>query len=215
MNKAISFDLWGTLIGRSPQFTLKKCELIRQYFNINSSDREILDAFTRADKVLDNLQEHFLIQPEHLESWLLVLKEIGVEKPDLKTLRSFVSLYNDLFLEFPPVLYSDVEGLFEELSRVDKADLYILSNTILITSATLNEFIGTTCLRHVKAFYSDTHFPKPDRRAFEILETKPFIHVGDNIIADGKCQDFGIEFFQVRTNGKTLENFWQYIKPRL
>lgn len=213
MNKAISFDLWQSLISGNPQFKLEKCELIRKFFNLDKSDREILDSFVRADKLLDKVQEKFLIQPELFFSWAIVLSEIGIEKSNPAEIESFLEIYNRLFLEFPPVLFDDVEWFFEKLRNDGTTDSYILSNTILVRSETLQKFINTTILKEVTAFYSDTHFPKPDCRAFEVFENKPFIHVGDNVYADGNCVNSGIEFYQIRTNGKTLKDFWQFINP--
>lgn len=215
MNKAISFDLWQTLIGGNPKFKEEKCELIRSYFSIDKSDREILDSFVRADKLLDKIQEKFLIQPELITSWAIVLCEIGIEQTNPADIERFLEIYNQLFLEFPPVLFDDVEWLFEKLVKFERTDSYILSNTILVQSQTLQKFIETTVLKEITAFYSDTHFPKPDCRAFEVFENKPFIHVGDNIITDGNCINSGIEFYQVRTNGKSLKDFWQHINTEL
>ena len=214
-NKAISFDLWQTLISGNPQFRAEKCELVRKYFKIAESNEEILNSFVRADRVLDKIQEKFLIQPEYLTAWAIVLCEIGIEQTNVDDIKEFLRLYNQLFLQFPPILFDDVEWLFEKLSRIGQLDLYIFSNTILVRSEVLEKFIKTTPLKEIKAFYSDTHFPKPDCRAFEVFETKPFIHVGDNIFADGNCSNFGIEFFQVRTNGKSLKDFWYHINQRL
>lgn len=215
MNKAISFDLWQTLIGGNPKFKEEKCELIRSYFSIDKSDREILDSFVRADKLLDKIQEKFLIQPELITSWAIVLCEIGIEQTNPADIERFLEIYNQLFLEFPPVLFDDVEWLFEKLVKFERTDSYILSNTILVQSQTLQKFIETTVLKEITTFYSDTHFPKPDCRAFEVFENKPFIHVGDNIITDGNCINSGIEFYQVRTNGKSLKDFWQHINTEL
>lgn len=215
MNKAISFDLWQTLIGGNPKFKEEKCELIRSYFSIDKSDREILDSFVRADKLLDKIQEKFLIQPELITSWAIVLCEIGIEQTNPADIERFLEIYNQLFLEFPPVLFDDVEWLFEKLVKFERTDSYILSNTILVQSQTLQKFIETTVLKEITAFYSDTHFPKPDCRAFEVFENRPFIHVGDNIITDGNCINSGIEFYQVRTNGKSLKDFWQHINTEL
>ena len=215
MVKAISFDLWQTLIRGNPQFKKEKCELIRNFFNLHKTDPEILESFVRADKLLDKIQEKFLIQPEYITSWAIVLTELGIEQTNIEKVRKFLQAYNRLFLEFPPVLFDDVEWLFEKLLKYRHLELYILSNTILVQSRALEKFIKTTPLREIKAFYSDTHFPKPDCRAFEIFENKPVIHVGDNIFADGNCQNFGVEYYQVRTNGKSMKDFWQYIKTRL
>lgn len=215
MGKAISFDLWQTLISGNPQFKQEKCELIRSFFNIDKSDREILDSFVRADKLLDKVQEKFLIQPEHFISWAIVLSEIGIEQSNPAEIEKFLEIYNRLFLEFPPILFDDVEWFFEKLLKTGETDSYILSNTILVRSEILEKFIDTTVLREFTAFFSDTHFPKPDSRAFEAFENKPFIHVGDNLYADGNCVNSGIEFYQIRTNGKSLKDFWQYIIPQL
>lgn len=215
MGKTISFDLWKTLICSNPQFRVEKCSLIRKHFNLGISDEEIVDSFKRVDVILDKIQEKFLVQPELLTSWALVLSEIGVEQTSVEDIKSFLRLYYQLFLVYPPVLLDDVEWLFEKLFRVQGLELYILSNTILVNGEVLDQFLKTTFLGRIKVFFSDTHFPKPDCRAFGNIENKPFIHVGDNPIADGKCKDFGIEFYQVRANGKSLKDFWQYIEHRL
>lgn len=215
MMKAISFDLWMTLIAGNPQFKLEKCELIRNYFRLRYSDEHILNAFKSADKLLDKLQEHFLMQPDYLTSWAIVLNEIGIEDTSADEIKAFLEIYNQLFLEFPPVLFDDVNLCFEKLVRVKGLKLYFLSNTILVVGEILDKFIKTTALKDIEAFYSDSYFPKPDRRAFETLANKPMIHVGDNLITDGSCENVGIEFYQVRTNGKSLTDFWQYVKPRL
>lgn len=215
MSKAISFDLWLTLISGNPQFRQKKCELIRNYFRLMCSDEYILNAFKRADKLLDKLQERFLIQPDYITSWAIVLEEIGIEKTNVDEIIAFLQTYNQLFLEYPPVLYDDVEFLFEKLINVKDLELYLLTNTILIVGDVLGKFLKTTILKDIEAFYSDSHFPKPDSRAFETLTTKPIIHVGDNLITDGCCLNFGIEFYQVRSNGKSLVDFWRHIELRL
>lgn len=215
MSKAISFDLWRTLIVGNPQFKDGKCELIRNFFKLDRTDEEILDSFVRADFLLDKIQEKFLVQPEHLTAWAIVLSEIGIEQTSGEEIKRFVRLYNKLFSEFPPVLFDDVEWLFEKLFKITGLDLYILSNTILIKGETLEKFIKTTVLKSIKGFYSDTHFPKPDCRAFDFVGNKPFVHVGDNVTADGNCKNFGIEFYQVRSNGKSLKDFWRDFKTRL
>jgi len=215
MTKAISFDLWMTLIAGNPQFKLEKCKLIRNYFRLSYTNEHILNAFRNADKLLDKLQERFLMQPDYLTSWAIVLNEIGLEETSADEIKAFLQLYNQLFLEFPPVLFDDVELLFEKLVKIQELKIYSLSNTILVTSETLDRFITKTILKNVEAFYSDSHFPKPDSRAFEELPNKPMIHVGDNLITDRSCENIGIEFYQVRSNGKSLADFWQYIEPRL
>lgn len=215
MSKAISFDLWVTLIAGNPQFKKEKCSLIRRYFALDLSDEEILEAFKRADLLLDKIQEKFLIQPEYYTAWSVVLNEIGLKCTTSAKIKSFLRIYNQLFLEYPPILLDDAQALFKKLLEIKHLEICLLSNTILVQGKTLDKFIKTTVLKEVKAFYSDTYYPKPDERAFKNLGIKPFLHVGDNLIADGSCEDFGIEFYQVRTNGKTLEDFWQYIKPRL
>ena len=215
MNKAVSFDLWVTLIGRNPNFTREKCELIRRFFKLDKTDTEILASFVRADELLDKMQEKFLVQPESITAWAIVLSEIGVEQTNVEEIKSFLQLYNQLFLDHPPILLEDTKWLFEKLFKIKQIDLYIITNTILIPGQTLDKFIKTTVLKGINTFYSDIYFPKPDGRAFQTLKNKPFIHVGDSVIADGKCVDFGIDFYQVRTNGKTLEDFWQHVKTRL
>lgn len=215
MTKTVSFDLWMTLISGNPRFKTEKCELIRNYFRLSRTDEHILNAFKSADKLLDKLQERFLMQPDHLTSWAIVLNEIGLEETSADEIKAFLGIYNRLFLEFPPVLFDDVEPFFEKLFKVDGLKLYLLSNTILVVGETLDKFIKTTVLKDIEAFYSDSHFPKPDRRAFEALPSKPSIHVGDNLTTDGSCENVGIEFYQVRADGKSLADFWQYIKPRL
>jgi FMN phosphatase YigB (HAD superfamily) len=215
MQKSVSFDLWRTLIDGNPQFKREKCELIRNYFRVSYPDHHILDAFQTADQLLDKLQERFLVQPQHLTAWAIVLNTIGLNGTNSDEIKDFLRIYNQLFLEFQPVLLDDVAFLFEKLFKIEGLKLYIISNTILVLGETLDKFIKTTILKDIEAFYSDSQFPKPDKRAFEKLITKPMIHVGDNLTTDGGCANYGIEFYQVRTNGKSLVDFWEYIKPRL
>ena len=215
MTKAISFDLWLTLIAGNPQFKTEKCELIRNYFRLPYTNEHILKAFKSADNLLDTLQERFLMQPDYLTSWAIVLNEIGIEDTSADEIKAFLKTYNQLFLEFPPILFDDVEFLFEKLDKIGELKLYLLSNTILIVGEVLDKFIKTTILKDIEAFYSDSHFPKPDRRAFEKMTSRPIIHVGDNLVTDGGCTNFGIEFYQLRSNGKSLVDFWQHIEPRL
>ena len=215
MTKAISFDLWKTLISKNLKFNREKCKLIRKSFRLSASDDYILNAFKRSDKLLDRLQEQFLIQPDCLTSWAIVLDEIGLQNTNAGKIEAFVQNYNQLFLEFQPVLFDDVEFLFEKLFKIEKLKLYLLSNTILVGGEILDKFIKTTILKNIEAFYSDSYFPKPDSRVFEMLTNKPMIHVGDNLLTDGSCTKLDIEFYQVRSNGKSLVDFWQYIEPKL
>jgi FMN phosphatase YigB (HAD superfamily) len=215
MQKVVSFDLWITLIGRNPQFKHEKCELIRNFFRVPYSDDHILEAFQRADRLLDRLQERFLMQPHHLTSWAIVLDEIGLNGTSSDEIEAFLRIYNQLFLEFQPILLDDVGFLFDKLFKIEELKLYLISNTILVPGEILDKFVKTTILKDIEAFYSDSHFPKPDKRAFEMLTSKPMIHVGDNLITDGGCANFGIEFYQVRTNSKSLVDFWEYLEPRL
>ena len=73
MIKAISFDLWMTLIGGNPQFKREKYSLLRSYFGLSYSDEHFADAFKHADRLIDKLQERFLMQPDNLTSWAIVL----------------------------------------------------------------------------------------------------------------------------------------------
>lgn len=215
MVKAVSFDLWMTLIDGNPQFKREKYQLIRSYFGLDYSDDHLANAFRQADTLLDRLQERFLVQPDNLTSWAIVLEAIGLEETSADEIATFLQRYNELFLEFPPLLFEDAKFLCERLFNVENLKLFILSNTILVTGKTLDKFLKTTILKEIPAFYSDSHFPKPDRRAFERLPTKPSLHIGDNLVTDGSSARCGIQFYQVRTNGKSLIDCWHFIESNL
>jgi putative hydrolase of the HAD superfamily len=215
MTKAFSFDLWGTLIRSNPQFKPEKSALIRDFFRLDRTDEQIHQAFVRADLILDNLQENFCLQPDLLTAWGVVLNEIGLKKSEPEEIKNFLNLYHRKFLEFPPMFFDEVADLFDKLKRINDLELFVLSNTILVVGEVLDLYLQNTPLKNLKTFYSDRHFAKPDRRAFELLPVKPLVHIGDNLVTDGACQKFGIEFFQVHRNGKNLMDFWEFIKPRL
>lgn len=215
MRKAISFDLWMTLIDGNPAFKREKYNLIRDFFELDYPDEHLANAFRRADKLLDRVQERYLIQPEKLTAWAIVLHEIGLAETRGDQIASFLEFYNQLFLEHPPLIFDDAQFLFEKLLAAENYQLFILSNTILVTGETLDKFLQTTILNNIPAFYSDSFYSKPDRRAFEMLPAKPFLHVGDNPITDGGAAQFDIEFYQVRTNGKTLIDFWQFLNSNV
>ena len=211
----ISFDVWRTLISGNPLFRREKCALIRSHFGLSCSDEIIGTGFIRADMLLDKMHECFLLQPDYLTAWAIVLHEIGVTATNRDDLHEFLHRYNQLFLAYPPLLFDDVPWLFEQLANVSLVQPVLLSNTLLILGATLDAFLKTTVLKEIAAFYSDSHYPKPDGRAFLFEGRRPVLHVGDNPATDGKCALYGIEFYQVRSNGKSLKDFWDYFAPRL
>lgn len=206
MIRAISFDLWLTLIRSNREFKIKRSELFNQLANSDVSKiiREI-DIFCNKRSEDTGL---------HIESTKIIktiLENLRIEEDPEKLDKKI----QELFLEDLPYLYdSETKETLQELKENGIA-LYLVSNTGFIKGKTLEsamEKLGISSLFTHKIFSDEIGISKPNPKIFEELlrvcgyDSSEILHVGDNPIADGGSEKLGIKFFQINSNNQNIKN---------
>lgn len=212
MIKRVSFDFWKTLFYSNPAFKAEKANIIRTYFGPQFTDDQVNAGFKKADVVLDTYQE-MGFQPDLLQSWISVLAEIGVKDLELSVLRGFIEAYNSAVAKAPfqPRINKYAERVFTTLHNAG-ISTDIICNTILISDVPLDKVVSQyPFFENTIRYFSNKWYPKPNLRAFQLPYGLPNIHVGDNPVTDGACQELGIKFVHV-TEEKDLLKVLDEIK---
>lgn len=214
MIKAITFDLWGTLIKGSPDYKLKRAQFIQQHSDKHSIE-EINKTIAEIKASFDSLVEAHGFHYNSLTVYNTIVKELGIHL----TLDGFElrSKCHNLFLEHPPHLYSDeTKNVLESLSK--QVPLYLISNTVLIDAGILRQALTKLEIDKYfkKLFFSnEVGVSKPNLNIYKlahetICERKEFVlHVGDNEITDyNGAKTYGFQAKRINSNKhniKTIE----------
>lgn len=191
---AISFDLWGTLIGSHPDFKAHRNELLRRRLapdvtpesftaTLRAADRaadaDSMAAGTdigfhpRVEAALRRLGVHTLITPADAEEMEAEQRRTALALP-------------------PQPLHPDLPRLLTELAEV--LPMAITSNTGMLPGSLMRDLLQTQGLLAcftVQTFSNEVQFAKPHPGIFqhtlEALGTQSpasVLHVGDNAQAD-------------------------------
>lgn len=209
----LSFDLWNTLIKGNPEFKKVKNDLIRSLSNSTFikelSDGQIETFIKEIKKQHDGIIEVYGTQPDGIHLFAQMANIFSI--PSIR-LDNFYNEYQELFLKYPPLLYSDdTEEILKRLVD-DGHTLYVSSNTLFTDSAAMRQFLYAGVLGDLisKSKFSGEEFiSKPNG---EMFFNDTDYHIGDNIKTDGACINFDIKFFQINTNNKTIVDFYNHIK---
>jgi putative hydrolase of the HAD superfamily len=191
---AISFDLWGTLIGSHPDFKAHRNELLRRRLAPNVSPELFTATLRAADRAADD-------QSMQLGHDIGFLPRVHAALERLNIGRRITSTEADEMeaeqrrtaLVYPPQpLHPDLPRLLTELAAV--LPLAITSNTGMLPGSLMRNLLNTQGLFEsftVQTFSNEVHFAKPHRGIFqhtlEGLRTPDparVLHVGDNPQAD-------------------------------
>lgn len=202
--KAISFDVWGTLVKSNPQFKLEQYKLVKEYKDISWEDWTMKKIIvkTEADDMVERLGVHL----DRMELYGKLLTDLsGKDKKD------FINYSNELFLKFPPILREPDCDLISILKERDYR-IYISSNTVLIYGDVLGKIIYDNfgIIKKNCNFSDQLGVSKPDGKMFQ-FPIKPDWHIGDNIITDGTSEKFGIKHYHINEK----QNFKTFIDENL
>uniref|UniRef100_A0A7J3XZU8 HAD family hydrolase n=1 Tax=Thermogladius calderae TaxID=1200300 RepID=A0A7J3XZU8_9CREN len=211
MVKAVSFDVWGTLLDldRTLRETSRVIagELGQPFDGVY---QRVLEAHEEARR----MRRRALIPGnETVKAGQEILaRKLGVE------VREVEGLIHRAFLKVDPreITYSDVPGTLEELSRRGLR-IAVAGNVLFWPSSytwMLLEKGGLTRFVEVKLFSDETGFNKPDRGFFLTLleklglEPGEVAHVGDNVIEDvGGPMSVGMKAVLVKRDLKVVATF--------
>jgi putative hydrolase of the HAD superfamily len=191
MYKALSFDLWNTLIVSNPLF---KEERNAQWSNFWQISQDLLaPTLAQLDKDLDKLAEKKGIQTNFQERVISLAECLGLPAPTENEVYLLYQAQERLFLKHLPLLSEpDLPALLSAL-HVKGVRLFLVSNTGFIAGKTLQlamEQLGIDVHWEARLFSDEIGFSKPDKRIFEPLTAETgllptdILHIGDNFITD-------------------------------
>lgn len=192
MTKAISFDLWNTLIVSNPTFKTARLTLYSDFLGV--SDTALAPVLLYLDKELDKKAEKTGLQTNFEERIQLLVQKMNLSLAlPAGKLQELYALQEQLFLTCLPYPSEQQVGkLLNQLKQTGML-LFLVSNTGFIVGKTLRLAmerleIGT---QWDKMLFSDEiGYSKPDKRIFaplqqiEGLQSHEILHIGDNFITD-------------------------------
>lgn len=217
MNKAISFDLWGTLIKGNPIYGAKRLEFLQRFTNCRINIiSEIISNIKRKHNIL--VEQHG-VQFSSLDLYKQIIHSLNINKIDAEDLREELG---KLFIEYPPILLPDALSILDFCSY-HNLDKYLLSNTLMIDG----EFIRIA-LKDIlnqfryKIFSDEVGVSKPNPLIFKIARDTinlmsekdcDVLHIGDNYITDGAAVKANVNFdVYIKTSCDENETFINNIK---
>jgi putative hydrolase of the HAD superfamily len=217
MIKAITFDMWGTLIKSNPMYKEARAKFLSKYTDI--PENEIEGVFRRVKNSFDEQVEKHGLHFDNSLVYNVILKELGVKGITPVELEMKC---NELFQIYPPIIYSeDTVKVLEDLHCKDY-EMVLISNTVLIKGYILRNVLKELELfkyfKHL-IFSDDVECSKPDIRIFNIAHNilgcmaEQVLHVGDNKVTDKRgAENYG--FKAVLINTEFLPETYYGIYPK-
>lgn len=201
--KAISFDVWNTLIPSNKEYTIVRNEIISKHLNIDYEKANEL--YRICKKFFDTVAEINGTCFSTSDCWKILCKIANKKEVNHEHLMNECQI---LFNNYIPKYDKELVEHLKELKRSGFI-LAITSNTNFISGNTLYKNIFDKWNVFDTASFSDQIlFAKPHRNIFnttfnninKITELKPLnvLHVGDNKICDGLSIDYGFNFEYVK-----------------
>jgi len=131
--KAISFDLWGTLIVSNPVFKTKQSELAKEFTGMKTED--FFTAKNLVKKQIDHLVETTGKHFERRDFYKNIFPNLS-----LKCVDEFIEYSDQLFLKHKPLLREEETNIIQELRDKDYK-IYISSNTVFIYGDILKKIV--------------------------------------------------------------------------
>ena len=200
--KHLSFDLWLTLIKSNPEFKPAKVEFIRKHYNpMGHSADSINEIMRNIDRKCTRLCEITGRNFNPIDMWGLILLEMGYEeKTKILTESKLYAIHQnvqELYLKYPPLLYSDDTLPILEILYKNTELMTIGSNTGFVTGTSVRKALkklGILQFFRGEVFSDECGWAKPDEHFFEEVlklshfkeknQRKYILHVGDNTVAD-------------------------------
>ncbi len=199
--KALSLDIWQTLIQLNPAFKPAQIRFLQEKAGVSNFalfqkimqtiDRE-LDAESTTTGADFGFQERIKTIWKKLENENLELK-IQANKLKTNVLEKWYLENEEIFVANPP---KPIEAdIGETLAQIRRKNIKIglLSNTGFIRGATMRKVLGNMGILQetdFQFFSNESQIAKPDLRFFRLLEEKfacaaqEILHIGDNYEAD-------------------------------
>lgn len=216
--KAISFDIWNTILPSNKEYTRKRNEVIAHDLSVSYEEANFF--YKKAKKFFDTCAESEGKCFSTPQCWQTLL-EIANKNTcsHLHLMKKCQILFDDFIPTFNPELLIEIQKL-KEAGLI----LCITSNTNFVAGETLkNSIFSRWNIFSGFTFSDEVLFAKPHHQIFkhtfqsvqkESPSIKPenILHIGDNLICDGGAESFGFQFqhvnnpedFLIKLKNKTL-----------
>jgi putative hydrolase of the HAD superfamily len=191
--KAISLDLWGTLIVPNPQFAEKRLILLKKM--THKSELDIESSFKNIKKQYDNSA----VSTEFIFDVIKTTLDIPLSIEDI------MGSYYALFEAYPPFLCEkNIVSVLQD--KKGAMGFHLVSNTLVVKGSVLLKTLN----RHYDkifdlfdslTFSDEVGVAKPDKAIFEKayafmrdIPKNSVLHIGDNALTDFQgAKAFGFE----------------------
>ena len=192
--KHFSFDVWLTLIKSHPEFKLKRTQLFKDYFEINTKKEDLFKIIKYYDDTCNSINELTGGNIDTFEIYLLILSRFDL-KPQKEELEKFYTESEKLFFQYPPILLDHfTKNHFEEIKH-NGGTANILSNTGFINGKTIRKYFENNDYLNYfdfEIFSDEVNLSKPNKEIFRLVDEridvkinrKLIVHIGDNYKSD-------------------------------
>jgi putative hydrolase of the HAD superfamily len=191
--KAISLDLWGTLIVSNPQFAEKRLILLKKM--THKSENDIENNFKNIKKQYDNTA----VSSDFIFNLIKTTLDIPLSIEDI------MGSYYALFEAFPPFLCEkNIVSVLQD--KKETLGIHLVSNTLVVKGSvlvkTLNQHYDNIFdLFDSLTFSDEAGVAKPDKAIFQKayafmgdIPKNSVLHIGDNALTDFQgAKAFGFE----------------------
>jgi len=196
--RAVSLDIWGTLLGSDPAFKPERNALLRGTFAPHCEAAEFDQAMRQADRDADEICMSRGRDVGFADRVRLTLSRLQVADASIDAaLPELMEQQAKLAEAHPPrALHTDLPAIVQRLS--ERMPVVLTSNTGMLPGVLMRRLLElagfTGGLGHV--FSDETGWAKPDGRIFDVswtwigersrepLTRSDVVHVGDNPRAD-------------------------------
>ncbi len=188
MIKAISFDMWGTLITSNKNARQERVTYLQAFGRNYSSNAEIRDAISSIKKDVNDKVERYGVHYESHTIHQMILNRLGIDEISAST---FANRSSSIFLEHQPIISQDTIDTLGVLAKDYK--LYLASNTLMMNGVEFRRFfrdVKIDALFDKMIFSDELTVAKPNPRFYKAVQeaagvmSNEILHVGDNPITD-------------------------------
>jgi putative hydrolase of the HAD superfamily len=207
MMKAISFDVWNTLIIPNPVFAAHRKQLIASTLGVDEESAS--KAYTKVKRQVDTKAEIYGIGFNTPAVYRTLLSELQVQL-DESDLFDLIHKVNELFLVYSPKVPLQVIKAVN-FAQENGFLIGIGSNSNFISGKIMHPFLEKTLgVKFDFGVYSDlcgTAKPNPEffKNILKQANTINVTHIGDHEVCDGGAEAVGFKFELIK-NPETLFN---------
>lgn len=200
--KHVSFDVWNTLISANPDFAKARTDFLSAYLQVPAT--KVNEVYRKLKDWSDRRAESHGESQSSESLYKALLFNLDRQDMDWKPVQLGLEL---AFANHPPTFLPETRQVLKAIQ--DKGlTLSIGSNTNFIRGAVLRDVVldGLGVDWDYWVFSDEQNVSKPHERFWRTVWgyadenahwPSEVLHVGDNLICDGGCQKYGIQFQHV------------------